>query len=172
MGEERADIAIGIVRGAKGVKGAVKFSPYLSFMGSPKGFPKVLVWKKGDILRTFSVKDWREEAKFTVVQLSEISQREEAEELKGGIFLVQEEDLPPLEEGEYYWFQLVGMEVVSEEGELVGKVKEIMETGSHDVYVVERPTGGEALIPAVKQFVVKIDHPSRRIIVKYMEGLW
>jgi 16S rRNA processing protein RimM len=172
MGKEKADIAIGVVRGAKGVRGSVKFSPYLWFSGSSKGFPKVLVWKKGEETRTFSVKSWREETRFTVVTLEEISQREEAEALKGGIFLVKEDDLPPLEKDEYYWFQLVGMEVVSDTGEVVGHVKEIMETGGHDVYVVERLDGGEALIPAVKQFVLKIDRQSHRITVRYMEGLW
>ena len=165
-------MAIGLVRGAKGVRGAVKFSPYLSFADSPKGFPKRLLWKKGEQKRWFSVKHWHEEARFTVVKLEEIEQREEAEGLKGGIFLVEEETLPPLEEGEYYWFQLIGMEVVSDSGELVGRVKEIMETAGHDVYVVERPNGDEALIPAVKQFVLSIDQRKRRITVRYMEGLW
>ena len=83
-----------------------------------------------------------------------------------------EETLPPLEDGEYYWFQLVGMEVVSDSGETVGTVREIMETGGHDVYVVERPSGEEVLIPTVKQFVVNIDHEKRRITVRYLEGLW
>ncbi len=154
------------------MRGWVKFSPYLSFQGSPKGFPRRLLWKKGEQERWFQVKDWREEARFTVVLLEGITQREEAEGLKGGIFLVDEESLPPLNEGEYYWFQLVGMKVVSESGETVGRVKEIMETGGHDVYVVERPSGEEVMIPSVRQFVVEIDHDLRRITVRYVEGLW
>ncbi len=172
MGREKEDIAIGLVRGAKGVRGAVKFSPYLSFSDSPKGFPKSLLWKKGGKERRFSVRHWREEGRFTVVHLNEIGQREEAEELKGGLFLVSEEALPPLEEGEYYWFQLVGMEVVSDSGEIVGRLKEILETGGHDVYVVERPSGEEALIPAVKEFILEIDRERKRITVRYLEGLW
>ncbi len=172
MGGEKAEIAIGLVRGAKGIRGEVKFSPYLSFMDSPKGFPRTLLWRKGEQERLFTVTGWREEGRFTVVALEDVHQREDAQELKGGVFLVSEDDLPPLEEGEYYWFQLVGMEVVSESGEVVGTIREIMETGGHDVYVVDRLSGEEVLIPAVKEFVLNIDHHARRVIVRYLEGLW
>jgi len=170
--ENKADIVIGLVKEAKGVKGEVKFSPYLRFAGSPKGFPCCLLWKKGETEIVLSVRDWREEIRFTVVSFEGIENRDDAEALKGGVFLVAEEFLPPLNVGEYYWFQLVDMNVVSDSGKHVGRVKEIMETGGHDVYVVERPSGEEVLIPGVKEFVLKIDHQERRITVRYMEGLW
>ncbi len=76
--------------------------------------------------------------------------------------------LPP---GEYYHYQLVGLNVVTDAGENLGQVREILATGSNDVYVVESADGAELLLPAVQQVVKDIDLAAGRILVHLIDGL-
>jgi len=68
----------------------------------------------------------------------------------------------------YFWYEIVGLEVWTTDGDLLGKVTEILETGSNDVYVVKGDCG-EALIPAIKEVVKSIDLQSGKMIVKLLE---
>ena len=79
-----------------------------------------------------------------------------------------ESQLPP---GEYYHYQLVGLTVVTDQGETLGHVQEILATGSNDVYVVKSQSGGEMLLPAITQVVKEIDLASGRILVHLLDGL-
>ncbi|MBD3160705.1 MAG: 16S rRNA processing protein RimM [Candidatus Eisenbacteria bacterium] len=112
--------------------------------------------------------------KGTIAVLFEgIATVEAAETLRGRSLFVRPEELPPLPEGVHYNFQLIGLEVVDDQGERLGSVREILETGSNDVYCVEagnEENGAsrdgspeEILIPAVPDYVAEIDLPRRRI---------
>jgi 16S rRNA processing protein RimM len=79
--------------------------------------------------------------------------------------------LPPLPEGEFYWYELIGCQVVSESGESVGAVREIWETGAHDVLVVEDENGVRRLIPTAAELMKKVDLVARRIVVVDLPGL-
>ena len=106
-----------------------------------------------------------------LVAFSSYESRTQVEPWSGGWLLVPEQDVPSPPEGEYYHFQILGMQVVGEEtGEILGEVVEILSTGSNDVYVVR---GGEKeyLIPALEEFVRKIDVPAKRMTIARTEGL-
>ena len=75
-----------------------------------------------------------------------------------------------LEEGEYFHYQLIGMRVRTEEGEDLGEIREILETGSNDVYIV-RGDGGEVLIPATAQVVRQVDLAANAMVVRLPGGL-
>ena len=77
-------------------------------------------------------------------------------------------ELPP---GEYYHYQLVGLTVVTDQGENLGTVREVLETGSNDVYVVTSDAGAEILLPAIEQVVREIDLASRTMLVHLINGL-
>ena len=79
-----------------------------------------------------------------------------------------ESELPP---GEYYHYQLVGLTVITEEGETLGQVEEVLVTGSNDVYVVKSASGGELLLPAISQVIKDIDLASGRMLVHLLDGL-
>ncbi len=83
---------------------------------------------------------------------------------------VEEKDLPELEEGEYYSYQLIEMKVETIQGEYLGEIKEIIPTGSNDVYVVRDGTE-EILIPAIKDVVKEIDLEKRLVKVELLDGL-
>jgi len=112
----------------------------------------------------------RPHKKFVLAQLEGVRTREEAEQLKGKVVLVDAAELPPLDADEYYWHEILGMRVVTENGGDVGKITEIVPTGSNDVYVV-REGEKESLIPAIKDVILSIDKKARTIIIRPFEGL-
>jgi 16S rRNA processing protein RimM len=75
-----------------------------------------------------------------------------------------------LPEGEYFHFQLIGMKVLTEDGEYLGRLREILETGSNDVYVVSGDSG-ELLIPALANVILKVQVTEGVMVVRLMEGL-
>ncbi len=77
----------------------------------------------------------------------------------------------PLPDGEFYVYQLIGMEVHTDAGERLGAVSEVIETGSNDVYVVERGADKPLLLPATREVILDINAETRRITVHLMEGL-
>jgi 16S rRNA processing protein RimM len=84
---------------------------------------------------------------------------------------MRSEDMPPTEEGEYYLHQLVGMSVVSDEGEKLGVLKEVLLTGANDVYLVESPEGEEILLPATEEVVLDINLEDGTMMVHIIPGL-
>jgi 16S rRNA processing protein RimM len=106
-----------------------------------------------------------------ILRLKGIEKIEEAESLKGKEIFIKKEALLELEEGEYYWADLLGMRVETREGKGIGKVKEIFSTGAHDVYVVEGKRG-EILLPATEEVIQSIDLEKRVMRVIRIEGLW
>jgi 16S rRNA processing protein RimM len=106
-----------------------------------------------------------------ILRLKGIEKIEEAEPLIGKEILIKEEVLPELGEKEYYWVDILGMKVETEEGKRIGKVKEIFTTGANDVYVVEGKRG-EILLPAIEEVIQSIDLKRGVMKVVRMEGLW
>lgn len=93
-----------------------------------------------------------------------------AGELVGNHVFVETKTLEDLPDGEYYWFQIIGLDVVTEDGRLLGKVAEILPTGSNDVYIV-RDGSKEYLIPAIAEVVRNIDVSGGMMVISPMKGL-
>jgi len=104
-----------------------------------------------------------------LVKLGGCDDRNAAEELRGMLVEIPLEEAVPLEEDEYYLFQVIGSRVETEEGEWLGQLDEILETGANDVYVMHGPWG-EVLLPAVDSVVLEIDPVERTIIVRPPPG--
>ena len=105
-----------------------------------------------------------------LLELGGISSLDEAERLVGASVLMEKDVLSPLPDGEYYWLDVIGLRVFTDDGVFLGEVKRIIQTGSNDVYVVcdeER----EYLIPSIEDVVIKIDIPDKKMIIHPMEGL-
>jgi 16S rRNA processing protein RimM len=106
-----------------------------------------------------------------ILRLKGIEKIEEAGPLIGKEIFIEKEALLELEEGEYYWADILGMKVETQEGKGIGRVKEIFPTGAHDVYVVEGKRG-EILLPATEEVIQNIDLEKRVMRVKRIPGLW
>ncbi len=106
-----------------------------------------------------------------LVTLEEITSREEADPLRGKLLMVALEDAVPLEEGEYYIFQILGARVVTSAGEELGRIAQVLETGANDVFVVQGGPRGEVLIPDVPHVVVDVDIENQIVTVDPLPGL-
>lgn len=101
-----------------------------------------------------------------IMRIEGVTSREMADKLRGKIVQVDIEDAAPLEEGEFYHFQLIGLTAVDEEGNVLGNVADIIETGANDVYVIKDDEGAETLIPALEDVVPEIDVDQGRMVVR------
>jgi 16S rRNA processing protein RimM len=95
---------------------------------------------------------------------------EQAKTLNGWFLKVPEQEVMPLPEGRYYWYELIGMEVVSEEGEKLGTIVDIFETGSNDIYVMKQGNK-EIYLPAIREVVKQVDRQAKRMVIRLMDGL-
>ena len=103
--------------------------------------------------------------------LAGVVDRDAATALRGRFVLGDASRLEPLEEGEFYWYELVGCEVQGTNGTPVGTVREIWETGSHDVLVVEDASGRRHLFSTARELMPEVDPASRRIVVEILPGM-
>jgi 16S rRNA processing protein RimM len=121
-------------------------------------------------VRRYSVEGLRFHKEVLLLRLDGCDDRNGADELRGMLVQIPIEEAVPLEEGEYYLFQLIGVRVETESGEWLGQVVEVIETGANDVYVVRGPRG-EVLLPAVDEVVLELDLESKRMVVRLLPGL-
>ena len=104
-----------------------------------------------------------------LVTVKEIASIEEAEALRGQKVSVYREDMPELPEGRYYVGDLIGLPVLDEGGSRIGTFKDVLQTGSKDVYVIQPPEGKDILVANIPENIREIDLPNRRIIVRLPE---
>jgi 16S rRNA processing protein RimM len=105
-----------------------------------------------------------------LVKLAGCDDRDGAEELRGLLVQIPLEQAVPLEEGEYYYFQLEGMDVETDGGEWLGRVAEVLKAGAHDVFLVRGPRG-EILLPSVEDVILHIDLEAGRMMVHLLPGM-
>lgn len=123
-----------------------------------------------EAVRRYAVERLRLHRDVALLKLEGCDTRNAADDLRGMLVQIPIEDAVPLEEGEYYLYQVVGVQVETEDGEQLGQVIEVLDTGANDVYVVQGPRG-EVLLPAIKDVVLELDLDARRLVVRLMPGL-
>ncbi len=106
-----------------------------------------------------------------ILRLGTVHSCDQAEAWRDAWVLVALEDAVPLENGEYYLFQLIGLEVVTVTGETLGVLEEVIETGANDVYIVRGGPRGEVLVPAAPHVVREVNFEARRVTVDLPDGL-
>ncbi|MDA8129775.1 MAG: ribosome maturation factor RimM [Betaproteobacteria bacterium] len=157
---------MGRVAAPFGVKGWIKVQPYSEDPGTLMDFES---WRvgRGEQYSNYAVEAVQDHGKTLVAKLAGVDDRDAAYALRGQEISVAKSALPPPEEGEYYWSDLIGLTVVNREGVELGKVDSLMESGANDLLVVK---GARAhLIPFVAAFVGKVDLAGARIEVDWGE---
>jgi len=158
-------ITIGQILAPWGVKGKLKVKVVTDF---PQRFtPSSTVYVNRQPM-TIDSAEWHKGN--VIIKLNTIDSIEAAQRLKGQPLEIHRSQLKPLPEGQYYHFQLIGLEVWTTQGELLGNITEILTTESNDNYVVHG-TQGEILIPAIEDVVKSIDLNEGRIVIEPIEGL-
>ncbi|WP_044337419.1 ribosome maturation factor RimM [Rossellomorea aquimaris] len=164
---------VGKIVNTHGVKGEVKIV-------STTDFPEER-YQKGNTLYLFQgqssepislvIKSHRNHKSFDLLTFEGYENINEVEKFKEGILKVQEDQLQDLEEGEYYFHEIVGCKVVTTDGEELGTIKEILSPGANDVWVVKGQRGKEHLIPYIEDIVKTVDIDKQLITIEPMEGL-
>jgi 16S rRNA processing protein RimM len=170
MGQTGLVLVGGVVK-AHGIRGEICIKSHAE---SPSLFGSVpaLYLRDGDKPpRSFAVRSWREHKGFVLLVLKGVADRDQAEALRGFEVLVREEDLPELDEGEHYLYQMLGCRVILEDGTDVGVLDTFFETAGQDTWVIINEAGTEILLPAVPEFVLDVDLDAGVIVVDPPEGL-
>lgn len=121
--------------------------------------------------KPYAVKGARMHQKYALLRLEDIYDRNTADRLRDLFVMVRLEDAVPLEEDEFYVFELIGLRVETEDGYTLGTIKDIMETGANDVYVITSPDYGEVLFPAIEDTIIDHDIDNGVVRVVIPDGL-
>ncbi len=151
-----------------GVRGEVKA---LHFTDGESFFEAVDTLYTKDGKGRFTIEGWRFHKGSVLLSFKEVKDMNAAEALKGTELYAREEDLPPLPDGHYYYFQLVGLEAVLPDGEPIGKVISVSEGPGGELLEIKRPGGKTCLIPKCDAFVKDISIENGRLTVTPIEGL-
>lgn len=167
-------LLIGKITGLHGIRGSLKV---VSYAETPDIFendlPFLIVDTRGQT-HTHTV-DWvKPHQRGLLLSFHDVQDRETAETLLQAEIYMKKADLPSLEEGAYYWFELVGLSVVDADGRFLGRIESIISTGSNDVYVVKDESRGadfELLVPALASVVRSVDLEQGSMTVELPPGL-
>jgi 16S rRNA processing protein RimM len=105
-----------------------------------------------------------------LLRFQEVTSLEQAQELRHALVSVEEHWLPPVREGEFYYYQMIGLNVFTTTGEHVGRIVQVFFSGGHDVWVVHQGKK-EHLMPVTDEIVRSIDIADGRVVIEPMEGL-
>ncbi len=119
----------------------------------------------------YTLKSARFHKDFLLITLAEISDRNDAETMRGKMVMIDIDNAIPLDEGEFYLYQLIGLTVQTHDGIVLGQLREVIETGANDVYVVKGREFGEVLLPAHEETLINIDFEAKIITMRLPEGL-
>lgn len=161
-------IVIGQITKPHGIRGEMRVKPYTDEPQRFTWLDQVYVGKTDPQL--MAVEHARVHQKMVLLKLTAVTDRTQAEALRGAWLQVVEEEAIPLAEGEYYLFQLEGLAVFTIEGESLGTLTSVMETGANHVFVVHGERG-ELLLPDIEDVIEEIDFENGRMTVKLLPGL-
>lgn len=165
-------LEVGKIVNTQGIKGEVRV---LSQTDSPqeryKKGAKLMVFIKGKDPIELTITNHRKHKNFDLLTFEGYPTINEVEPLRDGILMVPKAELSELNEDEYYYYEIIGLEVYKESGEKLGEVKEILSPGANDVWVVQRQDKPDALIPFISSVVKNIDLEQQKAYVEIPEGL-
>ena len=158
-------INVGKISGVFGVKGWVKV---FSFTDPRENILTYSPWllQKGDQIKTVNVVDGQLQGKAIVTQLAGIDDRDQAASLMGWDIFITQDQLPKDAKGEYYWSDLIGLQVETIDGVQLGAVDSLLETGANDVIIIQGER--ERVIPFLQgQTIIKVDLDAGKIVVDW-----
>ena len=164
---------VGKIVGTHGIKGELKIV-------SRTDFPDIR-FAAGNVLHIFhdsipepvpaTVQSARIHKNTYLLKFAEFDNINDVERFRGGTLKVPEEDLVELPEGEYYYHEIIGCRVVTEDGQEIGTVSDILHTGANDVWTVKRMNGKDVLVPVIDDVVLDVNVSERVITIRLLEGM-
>ena len=163
-------LELGQIVNVKGLKGEVKVNSFTDDNTKFERIPNVFIKQKGN-LKEYCIEKVGYSKNQVIIKFKGVNTVEEAETLRNAYIVVDREIFGELPEGVYYIADLLGLDVYTEDGTLLGKVDDIFSTGANDVYVVKDELGKQRLLPGIDEVIKHIDIESGKIIVNLIEGL-
>lgn len=163
-------LQVGIISSTHGIRGEVKVFPTTD---NVKRFRKLkhVILDTGKEHLSLEVEGVKFFKQFAILKFKGIDNINDIEKYKGKSLLVDRANAVRLRKNEYFIADLMGIDVYTEDGEIFGVLKDVLETGANDVYIIDSEKHGEVLIPAIKQCILDVDIEHRRMIVHLLEGL-
>ena len=163
-------LQVGVITQTHGIRGEVKVFPTTDDAARFRDLKHVLLdtGKETLPLEVENVKFFKQ---FVILKFKGFDNINDVEGYKRCPQLVERSEAVPLEEDEYFITDMIGMQVSTDSGEDFGVLKDVLTTGANDVYVIDRPSEGEVLIPAIKECILDVDIPGRKMTVHVMKGL-
>ena len=163
-------LEVGQIVNTFGIKGEVKVVPFTDDIKRFDELKNVYVKTKKES-KQYKVENVKYHKNMVLIKLEGINNVESAEILRNAFLEIDRKDAVPLEEGTYFIADLIGLEVYTEEGKLLGKVDDIYNTGSNDIYVVKDELGKQILLPGIKEVIKEVMLEQEKIIVHLIPGL-
>lgn len=161
---------MGRIVGAHGIAGNLKFLSYAESLDIFEAGRTLVARREAGNEAAFEIQWAKPLGRTALLSLKGVVTRSQAEALIGCDLFLDKTTLPKLEAGTYYWADLIGIEVYSVDGILLGRIESILPTGSNDVYVIKQ-AGRELLLPALRSVIKSVDLEARRMEVEVPEGL-
>ena len=163
-------LEIGQIVNTFGIKGMVKVKPFTDDIRRFDRLEKVYI-KKQNEKKEYQIEEVKYHKEMVLIKFKGIDNIGAANLLKNSYLIVDREQEEPLEEGRYYIVDMLGIDVYTEEGNLLGKLDDIYNTGSNDIYVVKDELGKQVLLPALKEVIKQVDIENRKMVVHLIPGL-
>ena len=163
-------LEIGQIVNTNGLKGMLKIKPFTDDITRFEKLEYVYIQKGQELIKK-RIEEVKYVKNMVLLKLDGIDDINEAEKCKNFYIKINREDSIELPEDSYLIVDMLKCDVYTEENELLGKMIDVLQTGSNDVYVVKTEEGKEILLPAIKDVVKKIDIQNKKIIIKLMDGL-
>lgn len=163
---------VGTIVNTQGLQGEIRVLSVTDFADQRfmKGSTLALFDDKDRFVQEVTIASYRKHKNFDVIKFKDMYHINAIEKFKGHVLKVAEENLTDLSDGEFYYHQIIGLPVY-ENDVLIGKIKEILQPGANDVWVVKRKGKRDLLLPYIPPVVKKVDLAEQRVEVELLEGL-
>lgn len=163
-------LEIGQIVNSYGIKGFLKVVPFTDDVTRYDNLKTIYI-EKNKKLQEMEIEEVKYHKNLILLKLKGIDDINDTLQFKNCYIKIDRKDAVKLPEDTYFIVDLIGMEVYTDEGILLGELVDVFPTGSNDVYVVKDETGKQTLLPAIGEAIKNVDVPNKKMIVHLMEGL-
>jgi len=161
---------VGQIVNTFGIKGQVKVVPYTDDIERFDELKQIYIDRK-DELQLFQIEQVTYHKNMVILKLKGIDTMEEAQKYKNCYLKIDRKDAKKLPEGTYFIADLLGLEVYTDDDKLLGRLDDIYNNGSSDIYVIKDDKGKQILLPAIPDVLKKVDLENDKVIVHIIDGL-
>lgn len=163
-------LEIGQIVNTFGIKGMVKVKPFTDNIERFNNLEKIYIKNKSGQTE-YKIQEVKYHKNMVLIKFEGIENPEQADLLRNSYLIVDRETEEPLEPGRYYIVDMIGLDVFTDDNEYLGKLEDIYNTGSNDIYVVKNELGKQVLLPAIEDVIKNIDRDNKKVIVHLIPGL-